>query len=229
MTAAILIPARMDSTRFPGKPLAMLDGKPLIQHCYDNAMDSRRADHVCVVTDSADIAAYCEEHGMPRCFDRNIYDCGSDRLSWSLPLSMFERRAGSPDTVVNLQVDEPDVTGRYLDHLIDVSEALGVVVTACCDMPSTAAHNDPNTVKVAMDEKDRASYFTRLPLAGAAAHVGVYAYPFGVLESFKNWKQPNIEKEESLEQLRLLYYGQQIRVVHLPGDFRSINVPEDIK
>ncbi len=229
MTAAILIPARMDSTRFPGKPLAVLDGKALIQHAYDNAKDSRRADHVCVVTDSVDIAAYCESHDMTRCCDRNIYACGTDRLAWSLPLSLFGRRAGHPDIIVNLQCDEPDVTGDDLDRLIDMCEALNQTVTACCDMPSEEARNNRNVVKVAVDAHGYALYFSREPLAAAESHVGVYVYPLHILERFKDNGRPAMEREESLEQLRLLYHGDAIRVIRLPGGFRSINVPEDIK
>ena len=227
MTAAILIPARMDSTRFPGKPLAMLDGKPLIRHCYDNARASWRANFVLVVTNSREIEEYCVAHSMYCRLDEQPYPTGSDRIAATLPLTAGD--GSEVDIVVNLQCDEPDVTGDVLDRLIGACELIGEAVTVRCPITNERDRNHPNIVKVVVNHIGKALYFTRKPLPCADAHIGVYAYPIDVLRRFASWPQAGIERGESLEQLRLLLNGETLHTVCCSGGFHAINVPEDIK
>ncbi len=227
MSTAILIPARMGSQRFPGKPLEFMHGRTILHHCYQHACDSARASTVAVVTDSKEVVEHCRDLDMHCVYDAiNKYPTGSDRCAGALQWHPdFENH--DFDTVVNLQCDEPEISGDDLDSLITTSVATGQAVTASCELQALGRES-PNTVKVVTRNGHYAAYFSRSPLQASSAHVGVYVYPLHVLQSFASTPQPKIELAEGLEQLRLIYMGIGMLVVSIEGQRRSINCPEDI-
>jgi len=232
VSTAILIPARMESTRFPGKPLEVLCGRSLLHHCYQHATEATRASTVAVVTDSKEIEEHCLDFDMLCVLDQRRHRdfseirTGSDRCACALGHKAFENH--DFDTVVNLQSDEPEVSGKDLDALITMSVASGRVTTASCAIQGHELE-DPNTIKVVTRAGHFAAYFSRSGLQGASAHVGVYVYPLRELQQFAVAAQPHTEKAEGLEQLRMIHHGTEILVLTLEGRRRSINCPGDIK
>ena len=226
MPTAILIPARMESTRFPGKPLAWLRGRSLLQHADQHAAASVAADVVAVVTNSREIVDHCGEFEMRCVFDPEDYPTGSDRCAAALKHDPLND--GRFDVVVNLQCDEPEVTGEDLDGLIGAALGTGLVTTASCRLLSDGLF-DPHVVKLVTRWDSKAIYFSRQPLQGAEAHVGVYVFPTCFLMGFADAPQSKLELAERLEQLRLVSAGTEILVLQLRGSRRSINTPADIE
>jgi len=224
--AAILIPVRMESKRFPGKPLAMARGKPLLWWAWQAAKGARLAKVKAVATDSAEVQQWCARSEI-RCHfdDLNDYATGSDRIGAamsSFPKAQF---------VVDLQCDEPDLTSGDLDRLILELQhhSFRQVVTYCYNEPDEKAYADPNNVKVVVDKNQEALHFSRQPLPGGKIHVGVYAYRFNALVSFLYAQSCSLERAEALEQLRLLYIGLPVHVVDVGRKVQSINTPADLK
>ena len=242
MTFTVLVPARMASTRLPGKPLADIAGLPMIVRVARNAARSA-AQRVVVAADDARIVAACTANGVDALLTRGDHATGSDRLAEACSLLGLD---GS-DLVVNVQGDEP-----LLDpQMIDACAAL-LARQADCVM-STAAHaidsvdefDNPNVVKVVVDAAGRALYFSRAPIpwwrdaraAGSAAlpspaplrHIGLYAYQAGFLRRFPQLAISPLEQIEALEQLRVLWHGERI-AVHVsdsrPGP--GVDTPEDL-
>ena len=224
---AIVIPAHMGSKRFPGKPLALARGKPLLQWAWEAAADACNAKTRLVATDSEEIRQWCDEREI-RCHfeDRIQFPTGSDRVASAVG------RLKRIHYAVNLQCDEPELTGQDLDRLIEEVQhhRFRLAATFAFDVSADSpAHQDQNAVKVVADRNDQALYFTRAPLPGARIHVGVYAYRLKALESFAYAQQSALERLESLEQLRLLHQGLPIHVVDLGRRVVSINTPEDVE
>lgn len=228
---AIIIPARMESSRFPGKAMADARGKPLIQWAVEAAKASQLAECKAVVTDSVEIYNWCGENDVHSVLmQQRTYATGSDRVFGATEfLRGFGR--GPFKVVVNLQCDEPDITGEDLDRLIEevVTHRRPVVTYAfeLTDPIDLIAHN---IVKVIVDHNGDAIYFSRLALSGAhLIHVGVYAYRMNELRSFANRPQSSLEKAEDLEQLRLIEVGVPIRVLDLGRPVTSINTTGDLQ
>ena len=242
MTFTVLVPARMASTRLPGKPLADIAGLPMIVRVAQNAARSA-AQRVVVAADDARIVAACTANGVDALLTRGDHATGSDRLAEACSLLGLD---GS-DLVVNVQGDEP-----LLDpQMIDACAAL-LARQADCVM-STAAHaidsvdefDNPNVVKVVVDAAGRALYFSRAPIpwwrdaraAGSTAlpspaplrHIGLYAYQAGFLRRFPQLAISPLEQIEALEQLRVLWHGERI-AVHVsdsrPGP--GVDTPDDL-
>lgn len=247
---AIVIPARMESTRLPGKPLRMVRGKSMVLWAWEAAKASKRAGFAAIVTDSLEIADWCSGD-IPMMADyRGSHPTGSDRIAAAMGF-----RDGDDDTyvafsgvwpgfvdhakiIVNLQCDEPDITGADLDRLIEelIDHSLVQVATYRCrrdaDMHGTEGWDQPiaetHVVKVVCDHNDNALYFSRAGIPGDI-HVGVYAFRRKILESFARYPQGDLEKAEDLEQLRLLENGIPIRVLDLGRSVRSVNTEADLK
>lgn len=230
----VVIPARYASTRLPGKPLRELNGKALVHHVYDVAQKSG-AKGVVVATDDARIETYCNEHGLGVAMTRESHQSGTDRCA------EVAAARGWPDdaVVVNLQGDEPLVPPQYLalaaDHV-----AGSDLATLAAPMNAEDWH-DTNRVKVVCDANGRALYFSRAPIpwhrdAATAPppvaplhHVGIYAYRVSTLARLTALAPTDLERTESLEQLRALYHGMSIRVATvdaLPGP--GVDTPEDL-
>ena len=244
MSFTVLVPARLASTRLPGKPLADIAGLPMVVRVAQRAaLSSARA--VVVAADHADIVSACEAHGVRALLTRDDHATGSDRLAEACSLLGLS----GDDLVVNVQGDEPLIEPSLIDACARV---LGE--RSDCVM-STAAHaidtreelDNPNVVKVVLDAAGRALYFSRAPIpwwrdgrsdesaAGrtgvspALRHIGLYAYRAGFLRGFPALSASPLESIEALEQLRVLWHGERI-AVHVsdvrPGP--GVDTPADL-
>lgn len=227
----IVIPARFASTRFPGKPLHPLAGKPLIQHVYERAKAlEHQVDAIIVATDHEGIRQTCEGFGATVCMTASTHETGSDRLA------EVARIYGWSDNtiVVNLQGDEPLTPLENLQQLIANMQQHKSVAIATLATPilSLEDFNNPNCVKVVRDEKGNALYFSRAPIpyqrdgqikaisTYALRHIGMYAYRVGFLKAYPSLQSSPLEHLEKLEQLRAMSNGFQIHVdiaLHNPG------------
>jgi 3-deoxy-manno-octulosonate cytidylyltransferase (CMP-KDO synthetase) len=227
MSAVGIIPARYRASRFPGKPLAAIAGRPMLAHVIEGARRAKRLREVWVATDDERIAAAAEAAGAPVVMTSPDHPTGTDRLA--------EAAARVPDAiVVNVQGDEP-----LIDAAVEALEAdPGAVVSTIAHALEPDALLDPNRVKVVLDRAGRALYFSRAPIphrrADAPAprglqHVGLYAYRREFLLRFVALAQGDAERAEGLEQLRALEHGFPIRCAVIEG-WRSVpvDVPEDV-
>jgi 3-deoxy-manno-octulosonate cytidylyltransferase (CMP-KDO synthetase) len=233
MSVLCVIPARYGSKRFPGKPLASKTGKPLIQHVYETARRARRVDEVLVATDDRRIQAAVEAFGGRAARTRPDHGCGTDRVA--------EAAARFPEAeiVLNLQGDEPDLAPKWLDRLVALMQADAGIELATLAGPLDAdGAGDPNQVKVVLDARGDALYFSRafIPWARdgegsrAAAlllHHGVYGFRAGALQEFARMPPTPLERTEKLEQLRWLEHGRRIRVLVSDARPMGVNTPEE--
>ena len=225
---AIVIPARFGSTRLPGKPLADIAGKPMVQHVYERASAVPGVQIVLVATDDERVAQAVSNFDGRCVMTSADHPSGTDRLA--------EVMAQVPaDIYVNLQGDEPlvrpeDVQLLVAGMLADSSVSVG---TLCHSIEATEALN-PNTVKVVLADNGDALYFSRSPIPYARdeqeatylKHVGVYAYRREVLERYATLPQPMTEKAEKLEQLRLMAAGLRIRAYQVEPTGPGVDTPE---
>lgn len=235
MSYIVVIPARYASTRLPGKPLADIGGKPMVQHVYERACESGAA-RVVIATDDARIQAVCRDFGAEVVMTSPDHTSGTDRLEEVARILNFEPR----DRVVNVQGDEPLIPPQLIDQVAANLEAFpeAAIATLCEAITDTPTLFNPNVVKVVSDARGMAHYFSRAPIpwaredwgkawaAGTAApeplpmpasaryfrHIGIYGYRVSLLREFVTWAPAPIEIIESLEQLRALYNGALIHV-----------------
>jgi 3-deoxy-manno-octulosonate cytidylyltransferase (CMP-KDO synthetase) len=243
MPFTVLLPARLASTRLPRKPLADIDGAPMIVRVAQRARLSG-AQQVVVAADSAEIIEACNQHGVPAVLTREDHLSGSDRLAEACD------RLDLPDeaTVVNVQGDEPLIDPGLIDavaRLLDKHPAASMS-TAAHTIDSEADWHNPNVVKVVTDAAGLALYFSRAPIPwqrdpapdGAQIlpsppplrHVGIYGYRVGFLRQFPSLSQAPMERTEALEQLRAMWHGHRIAVhvsPHAPGP--GVDTPEDLE
>lgn len=234
----IVIPARYDSNRFPGKPLALIAGKPMIEHVWQRAMQAG-AEQVLIATDDNRIREVAEGFGAEVIMTDHDHDSGSDRLAEVVSLLGW-----ADDTiVVNLQGDEPLTPA---DMLTQVATNLSIhkdadITTLCTKIASHEEFEDPNVVKVVHDNANFALYFSRAPIPFirdkkpdqppiyALRHIGIYGYRAEFLKRYTNMSIGRLEEIECLEQLRALRHNARIHVAHTvktPGP--GVDVPEDI-
>jgi 3-deoxy-manno-octulosonate cytidylyltransferase (CMP-KDO synthetase) len=227
-----VIPTRWASTRFPGKPLVDLAGKPLVRHCWEAACAAGGIDDVIVATDDHRIADAVIGFGGRVAMTRDDHPSGSDRLA--------EVAAAEPcDIIVNLQGDEPLVDPLDLAALAaTMRNDPDLPVATLCHRIDAAEAGNPNRVKVVRDAAGNALYFSRAPIpfdrdgTGASPylqHVGVYAYRRDVIRAFPSLPRPAEELAESLEQLRLLAAGYRIRVLEVAPTGPGVDTPEDLE
>lgn len=240
----IVIPARYASSRFPGKPLHSLNGKPMILHTAQRAAESS-AELVVIATDDERIATVCTEAGLDVEMTKEDHPSGTDRIA-----EVAARRGWESDRIiVGLQGDEPATSA---DHLEILASNLQVNVdadmaTLCMRIHSAADYADPNRVKVVRDYRDMALYFSRASvpaqrdaLLGQVSenkdtmpvcwlHIGIYAYRCGYLMRYQNLAPCELEREEQLEQLRVLYHGGSIHVGSVESSpARGVDSPADV-
>ena len=227
-----IIPARYASTRFPGKPLANILGKPMFQHVYDRAIQCPELRRVILATDDKRIFNKAESLNIPVIMTRKTHASGTDRV-----LEAAQTLAVSHDAIViNIQGDEPLLEPAMLSTLLlPILNGQAEVSTLARRIDLKAAQN-PDQVKVVLAKDGRALYFSRSPIPfprGDVApdyygHIGLYAFRMKDLEQFVKLRPSLLEKTEKLEQLRLLENGIAIQVVIT--DFESVGVdrPEDI-
>lgn len=231
MKTVAIIPARMASTRFPGKPLVDLCGKPIIQWVYERASGARRVSRVLVATCDREIAEAVAAFGGEAVMTSPAHRSGTDRVA--------EAAAGlEADVVVNVQGDEPLIEPASIDRAIepfDVDD--GVVMSSLMVPIDRDEAADPNLVKVVVGLDGCALYFSRYPipyerneLVGRSiyGHVGLYAYTREFLMRFASLEPTPLEKAESLEQLRALEHGCRIKMVEIARRPTGIDTPEDL-
>jgi 3-deoxy-manno-octulosonate cytidylyltransferase (CMP-KDO synthetase) len=224
-----LIPARYASVRFPAKPLALLNGKPMVVHVLDAARASRRLDRVVVATDDERIAQAVRAAGGETVMTSASAASGTDRLAEAA-------RALPGDVYVNVQGDEPLMDPVSIDRAVDALLASPDREIASVWVPLPAGEaSDPNAVKVVVAADGRALYFSRAaipyPRGGAPVyrkHLGLYAYRAATLAAVAALPPSALEKSESLEQLRWLEAGYSIWMAEAAADSIGVDTPEDL-
>lgn len=231
MTVLAILPARYGSTRFPGKPLTPIAGKPMIQHVWERTRAASCVDEVVVATDDERIQQACERFGARVEMTRDDHPTGTDRLA--------EVAARSDhDVIVNVQGDEPLIEGFVIEAAVeallqDEVAAMSTIVHRA----EMAAYDDPNRVKVVVDAAGFALYFSRAAIpfrrndTGLAPlqHVGLYVYRRDFLLEIVTLPRSPAEITEELEQLRALENGYRIRAAEIEGwTSVPVDVPEDV-
>jgi 3-deoxy-manno-octulosonate cytidylyltransferase (CMP-KDO synthetase) len=232
----VIIPARFAAQRLPGKPLADLNGKPLILHACDCAKKSGAA-RVIVATDDARIQQACQQAGVEAQMTAAGHASGTDRIA-----EVVERlELDDDELVVNLQGDEPMMPPSNIEQAAALLVAGSDMSTLCTPIHDHAEYVNPNVVKVVADGQGRALYFSRAPIpwdrdgAGASPHetlrhIGIYGYWVAALRRLSAAPLCELEQIEKLEQLRALWLGMSIAVGvarEVPGP--SVDTPEDLK
>lgn len=232
-----LIPARYASTRFPGKPLALLAGKPVIQHVYEQA--SKVLDAVYVATDDERIYNKVEEFGGKAVMTSTKHHSGTDRIEEAL-----QKVGGDFDVVVNIQGDEPFIQKSQIETLCKCFDDKNTqIATLGKPFESIEAVENPNSPKIVLDNNGYAMYFSRsiIPFIRGIEksewlkkhtflkHLGVYAYRSNVLNEITKLPQSELELAESLEQLRWLQNGYMIKVGLTNAETVGIDTPDDLK
>jgi 3-deoxy-manno-octulosonate cytidylyltransferase (CMP-KDO synthetase) len=224
--AVAIIPARYSSTRFPGKPIVPIEGKPLIEHVYRQVQQARHVDRIIVATDDERIRQAVDRFGGAAVMTRNDHTSGTDRLAEAA-------NDLDPDTlIVNVQGDEPMIEPGVIDQAITAAQRRDAdIVTVMTRLGQTNA-DDPNRVKVVVDRNGNALYFSRsrIPSRGTCfLHIGLYAYRVRFLKLFTKLGPTPLEQAERLEQLRALEHGFRIRVVEVESKSWGIDTPEDLE
>ena len=232
-----LIPARYASTRFPGKPLALLAGKPVIQHVYEQAV--KVLDAVYVATDDERIYNKVTEFGGKAVMTSTKHHSGTDRIEEAL-----EKVGGDFDVVVNIQGDEPFIAQSQIETLCHCFEDEDTqIATLGKPFECIKAVENPNSPKIVVDNRGYAMYFSRsiIPFVRGVErqewlkkypflkHLGIYAYRTEVLKAITRLPQSSLELAESLEQLRWLENGYRIKVGITNVETVGIDTPEDLQ
>lgn len=227
MSYSIIIPARLASTRLPNKVLQDIAGKPMLQHVYELASRTS-AEMVCIATDSTEVAAIAKGFGATVCMTSESHPSGSERVAEAVDILNFE----DDEIVLCLQADEPEMPVSVIEAVAAAMEKNSTikVCTPCQRIESAVELFDPAVVKVVMNERGNASYFSRAPIPwnrdqfqpGAIPqqlegdyfrHVGLYGYRVDFLNRYLSWEPSPAESLEKLEQLRILWNGGKINLV----------------
>ena len=227
-----VIPARYGSKRLPGKPLALIQGKPMIQWVYERASKAKSLDRVIVATDDMKVMRAVWNFGGQALLTSKKAQSGTDRVAEAA-------KKMSADVIVNIQGDEPLISPSTVDAVIAPfkKDARLMMSTAATVMENTVDLSSAQVVKVVVDLQGNALYFSRSPIPyhrekkgfqGYYQHCGIYAYRKKFLLQLTKWKPTPLELTESLEQLRVLEQGSKIRVVLVKQGSLSVDTPEDL-
>jgi 3-deoxy-manno-octulosonate cytidylyltransferase (CMP-KDO synthetase) len=229
----VIIPARYASSRFPGKPLADLAGKPMVVRVCERALQSGAAS-VHVATDDKRIAAAAQAAGHKFVMTRADHPSGTDRIAEAVLLLQL----GDQDIVVNVQGDEPLIAPALISQVAQVLEKRkeASVSTACHAIHDTQSLANPNVVKVVLDAQGYALYFSRsqIPYPREKGgpwyrHAGIYGYRVGFLKRYTALAPSPLETTEALEQLRVLWHGHRIAVAVSETDIPpGVDTPHDL-
>lgn len=254
--AVVVIPARFDSTRFPGKPLAVLKGKPLIQRVYEQILSASLVNDILVATDDKRIFEAVVGFGGKAVMTSREHVCGTDRITEAA-------KDIDCDIIVNVQGDEPLIRPQMVDEVIMLMEdEKASIGTLAARIKRADEVMDPNVVKVVFNEEGFALYFSRFPIPYQGGlfipqttldseqyaidtgnsyrgsfieqytlfkHIGIYAYRKSVLLDFSKLPQTRLEKIEKLEQLRALENGISIKVKETEFETIGVDTPDDLK
>ena len=232
-----IVPARYESTRLPGKPLALIDGKPMIQHVYERTRGVAVVDRVLVATDDARIAAAVRSFGGDVALTRSDHASGTDRIA-EVAATL------DAEVVVNVQGDLPFLEAQMVNTAVALLRADSALPMATLKTPirDAAEMANPNAVKVVTDRDGYALYFSRSPLPywrdpadGPAdgvlgyKHIGLYAYRRDFLLTFARLAPTPLERAEKLEQLRALEWGFRIKVAETAAVGIEVDTPHDLE
>ncbi|MEE2751207.1 MAG: 3-deoxy-manno-octulosonate cytidylyltransferase [Myxococcota bacterium] len=212
-----VIPARYCSTRLPGKPLALLAGRPMLEHVWLRARDVRGLDELLVATDDVRIAEAARGFGAEVVMTPSELPTGSDRVAWAV-------RELDVEYVLNIQGDEPLLEPSTAEAVLEALKVPGVEV-ATAAAPVGEPHE--SMVCVEVDERSNALSFMRSS-ATDLQHIGLYGYRADALRRFASRQPLQVEMASKLEQLRFLEYGERMRVVVVPSSTPSVDTPEDL-
>lgn len=231
MTVLAILPARYGSTRFPGKPLTPIAGKPMIRHVWERTRQAKKIDAVVVATDDERIREACEAFGATVEMTAADHPTGTDRLAEVA--SRYEH-----DVLINVQGDEPLIEGFVIDATVDaLLEDEAAAMSTVVHRAEEAVFDDPNRVKVVVDANGFALYFSRAGIPfrrgedtiAPLQHVGLYGYRKDFLLEFVKLPRSPAERAEELEQLRALENGYRIRVAEIEGwTSVPVDVPADV-
>lgn len=230
-----VIPARWASTRFQGKVLAEIHGKPMLQHVWERAQQSRHLNDLLIACDDEKVLKTAKQFKAKAVLTSKDHPSGTDRIAEAV-------QNLQADIIVNIQADEPLIHPSMID---DLAQAL--MEDSSCGMATVIKRidnekdlNNPNVVKVVIDQKGYALYFSRLAIPYNREnknflgieyykHLGIYAYRKDFLFTFKNLPKSKLEEVEQLEQLRALEAGYKIKTVKTDRDTIGVDTPEDLK
>lgn len=240
MDAIGVIPARWASSRFPGKPLELISGRPLLQWVVEGSRTSQRLKAIVVATDDDRIARLAESCGALAVMTDSQLPTGTDRV-WraiqALPASLVA------DVVVNIQGDEPLIDGDLLDRLVaPFADDRSIEMATLGRALTEESLLSQTTAKIVLNDRGEALYFSRFPIPysrlkadpggayhGALKHIGIYAYRREFLQRFCERSPTLLETLEGLEQLRALALGARIKVVQVEHDSWGVDTPEDVQ
>ncbi|MCD9551264.1 3-deoxy-manno-octulosonate cytidylyltransferase [Photobacterium carnosum] len=241
MAFTVIIPARYQSTRLPGKPLADIAGKPMVQWVYEQACKSG-ADQVIVATDDQRIVDVVHSFGGEVCLTRTDHQSGTERLAEVVA----KYQLADDHIVVNVQGDEPLIPDTIIRQVADnIANFNAPMATLAVEIDLHDEIFNPNTVKVVTDKDGYALYFSRAAIPwdrdnfakqprivhhNILRHIGIYAYRAGFINTYINWQPSPLEQIESLEQLRVLWYGEKIHVdVAIDAPPAGVDTLEDLE
>ena len=225
-----VIPARFASKRLPGKPLLLIDNKPMIQHVWERASQCSNLDELIVATDDGRIYDKVTEFGGKAVLTSSELKSGSDRAAEAV-------KEMTADVVINIQGDEPFIEPALIDNLVEMfADGDSVMATAVRLSDENDDLQDPNIVKVTRDENWNALSFSREMIASGAdssvpeqlIHIGIYGYRYDFLMKFRELEQTPLELTERLEQMRAIEHGFKIKLLQTTYHSFSVDTEEDL-
>lgn len=238
----LIIPARWGSTRFPGKLLYSLAGRPLLQHVWERCQRAHLIDRIIIATDDPRIKEVATAFGAEVVMTSKKHQSGTDRTAEAV--KKLEKKENLPFShVINVQGDEPLIDARLIDRLAKtmLQDAQVEMITAATPLGEEIHRNDPNVVKVVLDQRNNALYFSRslIPyhrdlddpksVPSPLLHLGIYGFRKDILKKYVSYRSSPLERCEKLEQLRALEYGIKIRVLTTSHRALGVDTPEDAK
>lgn len=222
-----VIPARWGSTRFPGKPLHLIAGKPLLQHVWERCRCAKKLDRLIIATDDFRIAEAAFNWGAEVAMTSAKHSSGTDRIA---EVAAKMKRFGQ---IINIQGDEPMIDSKLIDRLVrDLQRDRKLeMITAAHPFTDPREAESSHQVKVVVNTRNEALSFSRalIPEVRSFRHQGIYGYKRGLLLRFVGWKTSPLERAESLEQLRALENGVRIKVVMTGRGSPGVDTPEDAR
>lgn len=235
-----IIPARFASSRLMGKPLASIGGKPMIQHTYERAKKSKLLSDIVIAVDDEKVFSVVKKFGAQVVMTPKDLTTGSDRIAF------VAKSLATAEIIVNIQGDEPFISGRMIDQAIEplLFDKKVKVSTLVKKITSVDEYKSASIPKVVFDYNNYALYFSRQPIPFVRdsrtiaekiistdfyKHIGLYVFRKNELIKFTRLKQTDLEKAEKLEQLRMLEHGMKIKVVVTEYDSFSVDTPKDLE
>ena len=222
-----IIPARFGSQRFPGKPLAKILGKPMLQRVYEKALSSKHLNRVIIATDDEKI------FDTSKSFGADVYMTSPEHNSGTERVAEIAEKIEDP-IIINIQGDEPLLKGKMIDSLVESLQDDTInMSTLAFKQHDLSLFNNRNSVKVVIDQQGFALYFSRSPIPSQIQdyywlHIGIYGYQREFLLNFRSLNTSRLEQNEKLEQLRVLENGYKIKVIETQYLTLSVDSPEDI-